>query len=79
MILKLEKPAIVQSVTFGKYERMHVCNLKKFRIYGGVSDDNFMQLLERLRMAISNSLALNLLSCSVAVVSRMTAKQKHSL
>jgi hypothetical protein len=48
LILKLEKPSIVETITFGKYEKTHVCNLKKFKIFGGVSDSHMIQLLERL-------------------------------
>jgi len=44
----LEKPSIVETITFGKYEKTHVCNLKKFKIFGGVSDSHMIQLLERL-------------------------------
>ena len=34
VILKLEKPAIVTKITFGKYERTHSCNLKHFKVFG---------------------------------------------
>lgn len=47
LILKLERPAIVQSITFGKYEKTHVCNLKKFKVYGGMSEENMTELLSR--------------------------------
>ncbi|KAJ3206086.1 Muskelin 1, intracellular mediator containing kelch motif, partial [Clydaea vesicula] len=33
------------SITFGKYHKVHVCNLKEFKIYGGVSLDNLVLLL----------------------------------
>ncbi|KAL4226060.1 Muskelin 1 [Mactra antiquata] len=46
LILKLEQPAIVDSITFGKYEKTHVCNLKKFKVYGGLTDDHMIELLE---------------------------------
>ncbi|XP_064106746.1 muskelin-like [Macrobrachium nipponense] len=46
LILKLEHPAVVKTITFGKYEKTHVCNVKKFRVYGGLSDDNMVLLLE---------------------------------
>ncbi|KAK7066618.1 Muskelin 1, intracellular mediator containing kelch motif [Halocaridina rubra] len=46
LILKLERPAIVKTITFGKYEKTHVCNIKKFCVYGGLSDDNMVLLLE---------------------------------
>ncbi|KAG7169261.1 Muskelin-like [Homarus americanus] len=46
LILKLEQPAVLKTITFGKYEKTHVCNIKKFRVYGGLSDDNMILLLE---------------------------------
>lgn len=46
LTLKLERLAIVKTVTFGKFEKSHVCNLKKFKIYGGVEEENLMELLE---------------------------------
>ncbi|KAG9345727.1 hypothetical protein JZ751_008871 [Albula glossodonta] len=45
LILKMERPAIVQSITFGKYEKTHVCNLKKFKVFGGMSEENMTELL----------------------------------
>ncbi|KAK7873640.1 hypothetical protein R5R35_009328 [Gryllus longicercus] len=44
--LKLQRHSIVVSITFGKYEKTHVCNLKKFKVYGGLSDENMTELLE---------------------------------
>ena len=36
LILKIEpRPAIVTSISFGKYEKAHVCNLKRFKVFGG--------------------------------------------
>lgn len=46
LTLKLERPAIVESISFGKFEKTHVCNLKKFKVYGGLSDENMLELLE---------------------------------
>uniref|UniRef100_A0A224Z4H8 Muskelin n=1 Tax=Rhipicephalus zambeziensis TaxID=60191 RepID=A0A224Z4H8_9ACAR len=46
LILKLERPAIVQTITFGKYEKTHVCNMKKFKIYGGLTDEHMLELLD---------------------------------
>uniref|UniRef100_A0A8C7KLU0 Muskelin 1, intracellular mediator containing kelch motifs n=1 Tax=Oncorhynchus kisutch TaxID=8019 RepID=A0A8C7KLU0_ONCKI len=45
LMLKMERPAIVQSITFGKYEKTHVCNLKKFKVFGGMSEENMTELL----------------------------------
>jgi hypothetical protein len=47
LILKLERPAIVQNITFGKYEKTHVCNLKKFKVFGGMNEENMTELLSR--------------------------------
>jgi len=46
LTLKLERLAIAQTITFGKFEKSHVCNLKKFKVYGGVDEENLMELLE---------------------------------
>ncbi|KAL3852859.1 hypothetical protein ACJMK2_016468 [Sinanodonta woodiana] len=46
LILKLEHAAIVEAITFGKYEKTHVCNLKKFKVYGGLGDEHMIELLE---------------------------------
>ena len=45
VMVKLEKMAIIQTVTFGKFHKAHVCNLKEFRVYGGVSPDSMVELL----------------------------------
>ena len=45
--LKLKEPAILRTITFGKYEKTHVCNLKKFKVYGGLCEDNLIELLDR--------------------------------
>ncbi|XP_015597500.1 muskelin isoform X2 [Cephus cinctus] len=46
LILKLQHPAIVKTITFGKYEKTHVCTIRKFKVYGGMDPDNMMELLE---------------------------------
>lgn len=46
LLLRLEQPAIVSHITFGKYEKAHVCNLKRFKIYGGNDEDNLIELLD---------------------------------
>ena len=35
------------SITFGKYEKTHVCNLKRFKVLGGPDEDNLIEVLER--------------------------------
>ena len=37
LILKLDKPAILRKIHFGKYHKAHPCNLKDFKIYGSAS------------------------------------------
>lgn len=44
--MELKQPAIVTSVLFGKYERSHVCNLRKFKIFGGMSEESMIELLD---------------------------------
>ena len=46
LILKLERPAIVKKIKFGKYEKTHVCNLRKFKLLGGMEEDRLMLLFE---------------------------------
>uniref|UniRef100_A0A8D9A7M5 Muskelin n=1 Tax=Cacopsylla melanoneura TaxID=428564 RepID=A0A8D9A7M5_9HEMI len=46
LVLKLDRPAIVKSITFGKFEKMHVCNLKKFKIFGGMDENTTIELLD---------------------------------
>lgn len=47
LTLKLKRPAVVKKIKFGKFEKSHVCNLKKFHIYGGLEEDRMVLLLER--------------------------------
>ena len=61
LVLRLERPAIVTSLSFGKYEKTHVCNLKRFQVYhlspskqiisnfkvlGGMEEDSLLDLLD---------------------------------
>ena len=47
LLLKLDKPAILTLVTFGKYHKPHVCNLKEFKIYIGLTPDHMVEVLQR--------------------------------
>jgi len=47
LVLRLEKPAILHVVKFGKFEKTHVCNLKRFKVYAGLTEDNLMEILDR--------------------------------
>ncbi|KAL7306121.1 hypothetical protein TKK_0001570 [Trichogramma kaykai] len=46
IILKLQQPSIVKTITFGKFEKAHVCNARKFKIYGGLEPDKMIELLD---------------------------------
>lgn len=46
LTLKLQRPAIVKKIKFGKYEKNHVCNLRKFKVVGGLEEDHMLLLLE---------------------------------
>ncbi|CAG0919903.1 unnamed protein product [Notodromas monacha] len=47
LILKLDHPAIVKYIYFGKYEKNHVCNLKRFKVFGSLHpEDDMVELLE---------------------------------
>lgn len=35
----------VDTITFGKYHKVHVCNLREFKILGGLTPDNMVELL----------------------------------
>ena len=33
------------TITFGKYHKVHVCNLKEFKVYGGLELNNMTEVL----------------------------------
>ncbi|KAF9172613.1 Muskelin 1, intracellular mediator containing kelch motif [Mortierella sp. AD010] len=37
--------AIAHTITFGKYHKVHVCNLKEFKVFGGLTTSNMTELL----------------------------------
>lgn len=43
--VKLDHLSIVQSITFGKYHKVHVCNLKEFKVLGGMDENHMTELL----------------------------------
>jgi len=49
LVLELDRPAVLAAITFGKFEKNHVCNLKRFRVLGGLhpEEDTMVELLER--------------------------------
>ncbi|KAI7900702.1 Muskelin N-terminus-domain-containing protein [Cokeromyces recurvatus] len=40
IIVKFEEPVIAKTILFGKFHKGHVCNLKEFRIYGGMEPNS---------------------------------------
>jgi len=46
ILLKLERPAIITSVKFGKFEKPHVCNPKRLKIFVGMDENSFMEVLD---------------------------------
>ncbi|KAI9320053.1 muskelin [Dichotomocladium elegans] len=45
LILRLDRPAVACSIVFGKYQRAHVCNLREFKVYGGMDPNDMVELL----------------------------------
>ena len=45
LTLKLQDLAVVKSITFGKYHKVHVCNSKEFKIYAGLEPDKIDKLV----------------------------------
>lgn len=48
LVLKLDQPAIVTSIMFGKFHKAHPCNLRDFKVFGGPSPDPHSGLWMRL-------------------------------
>ena len=45
--VKLAKPAILRTITFGKFQKTHVCNLQRFKVFGGMTDERMVELCEK--------------------------------
>ncbi|KAG0021912.1 Muskelin 1, intracellular mediator containing kelch motif [Entomortierella chlamydospora] len=45
IMIKLKTMAIAHTITFGKYHKVHVCNLKEFKVFGGLTTSNMTELL----------------------------------
>ncbi|KAI9497069.1 Muskelin N-terminus-domain-containing protein [Zychaea mexicana] len=45
VMLRLDKPVVACAITFGKFHRAHVCNLREFKVYGGMDTDDMVELL----------------------------------
>ncbi|KAJ7268646.1 Muskelin N-terminus-domain-containing protein, partial [Mycena haematopus] len=45
LLLRLDTLAVVHTITFGKFANPHPCNMKNFKVYGGVSEDALTEVL----------------------------------
>ncbi|KAG1589594.1 hypothetical protein G6F47_010306 [Rhizopus delemar] len=52
--LKLEKPVVACQILFGKFHRPHVCNLKEFKIFGGLDPNNLNEILHDGTYSLNN-------------------------
>ncbi|GAA5807665.1 hypothetical protein MFLAVUS_001036 [Mucor flavus] len=44
--IKFDNPVVARSITFGKFHKGHVCNLKEFKVYGGMDpQDDMIEIL----------------------------------
>ncbi|KAI8376660.1 Muskelin N-terminus-domain-containing protein [Choanephora cucurbitarum] len=50
--IKFEKPVVARNIIFGKFHKGHVCNLKEFKVYGGMDPNEHM--LELLHNGLRN-------------------------
>ena len=46
MTVKLERPAVLTNIKFGKFEKTHVCNLKRFQVFSGLEENNLIEVLD---------------------------------
>ncbi|KZT10880.1 uncharacterized protein LAESUDRAFT_643350 [Laetiporus sulphureus 93-53] len=51
VLLRLDDLAVLKSITFGKFYKPHPCNMKEFKVYVGLSEEN---MTEVLRAALKN-------------------------
>lgn len=81
IIIDLGKPAIVRSITFGKFHRPHPCNVKLFRIWGslapGEGKGDFRALLESQPSHPTQSSSSS--SSSIASLSHSRRFNSHSI
>lgn len=46
LVLRVARPSVITHIKFGKHEKTHVCNLKKFRVFGGLEEDKLQLLFD---------------------------------
>ncbi|KZV66904.1 hypothetical protein PENSPDRAFT_74325 [Peniophora sp. CONT] len=45
LLLRLDNPSIIHSITFGKYHKSHPCNMKEFKILIGMGENDMTEVL----------------------------------
>ncbi|KAF9073645.1 Muskelin N-terminus-domain-containing protein [Rhodocollybia butyracea] len=45
ILLRLDKLAVLQCITFGKFHNTHPCNMKEFKVYIGLTSENMTEIL----------------------------------
>ncbi|XP_054163494.1 muskelin-like isoform X2 [Oppia nitens] len=46
--LKLVRTSIVTEIHFGKYKTKHVCNVKRFKVFGGMTEESMIEILDEV-------------------------------
>ncbi|KAF6032458.1 MKLN1 [Bugula neritina] len=46
LLLKLDEVSILSTITFSKFVRPHVCNLKRFKVYAGLTKNNMTEVYD---------------------------------
>ncbi|KIK69111.1 hypothetical protein GYMLUDRAFT_35165 [Collybiopsis luxurians FD-317 M1] len=45
IMLALDKLSVLKSITFGKFHSSHPCNMKEFKVYAGLTQENMTEVL----------------------------------
>ncbi|KAI8333811.1 Muskelin N-terminus-domain-containing protein [Chlamydoabsidia padenii] len=45
--IRFDQPVIARALLWGKFHRSHVCNVKEFKVYGGMDPTNMTELLSQ--------------------------------
>ncbi|KAJ3555993.1 hypothetical protein NP233_g12079 [Leucocoprinus birnbaumii] len=45
ILLKLDQLSILKTLTFGKFSKPHPCNMKDFKVYVGITEENLVEVL----------------------------------
>ncbi|CAO3610091.1 unnamed protein product [Cunninghamella echinulata] len=56
--LEFDKPVVASALLWGKFHRSHVCNVKEFKVYGGMDTNNMSELLSSQVLRNDNNLEI---------------------